>query len=123
MRTPVKVNDVPMSAVVDTAAEITIVVLSVYDKMPSRPEISPNKDVNLVGGGESMTVGALGDVYLEIGETNVQHHVNIAPLQVDILFEIDFLHENGVELNCSTGDLSDIASKVPTFKANLPSEF
>lgn len=104
-----------MSAVVDTAAEITIVVLSVYDKMSSRPEISPRKDVYLVWGEESMTVGALGDVLLEIGETNVQHHVNIAPLQVDILLGIDFLHENRVELNCSTGDLSDIASKVPMF--------
>lgn len=73
-------NDVPISAVVDPAAEITIVVLSVYDKMSSRPEISPSKDVNLVGGGESMTMGALGDVLLEIGETSDQHHVNIAQL-------------------------------------------
>lgn len=62
-------------------------------------------------------------VLVEIGETNVLHHVNIAPLQVEILLGIDFLHVNGVELNCSTGDLSDGASKMPMLQANSPSGF
>lgn len=122
-RIPVKVNDVPVSAVVDTAAEITIVAQSVHDQMSPRPEIISSKDVNLAGGGETMTVGALGDVLVEIGGTRVRHHVYVAPLQVDMLLWIDFLHENGVELNCSTGDLSIGASKVPMFKANSPSGF
>lgn len=62
LRTPVKVNDVPVSAVVDTATAITIVAQSVYDKMSPCQEIIPSKDVNQAGGGETMTVGALGDV-------------------------------------------------------------
>lgn len=47
--------------------------------------------------------------------------IYVAPLQVDMLLGIDFLHENGVELNSSTGDLSVGASKVPMLKANSPS--
>lgn len=118
---PVKVNDVPVSAVVDTAAEITIVGQSIHDQMSPRPEIIASKDVSLAWGGETMTVGSLRDVLVEIGGTNVRHPVYVAPIQVDMLLGIDFLHENAVELDCSTGDLSVGASKVPMFKATSPS--
>lgn len=118
---PVKVNDVPVSAVVDTAAEITIVAQSIHDQMSPRPEIISSKDVSLAGGGETMTVGSLGDVLVEIGGTHVRHHIYVAPLQVDMRLGIDFLHENADEIDCSTGNLSVGASKVPMFKANSPS--
>lgn len=118
---PVKVNDVPVSAVVDTAAEITIVAQSIYDQMSPRPEIISSKDVSLAGGGETMTVGSLGDILVEIGGTHFRHHVYVAPLQVDMLLGIDFLHGNAVELDCSTGNFSVGANWVPMFKANSPS--
>lgn len=89
--------------------------------MSPRPEIISSKDVSLAGGGETMTVGSLGGVLVEIGGTHVRHHMYVAPLQADMLLGIDFLHENAVELNCGTGDLSVGASKVPMFKANSPS--
>lgn len=116
----VKLNDVLVSDVVETAAEITIVAQSIHDLM-SRPKIISRKDVSLVGGGETMTVGDFGDVLIEIGGTHVRHHVYVAPLQVDMLLGIDFLHENGVEPNCSIEDFSVGASMVPMFKANSPS--
>uniref|UniRef100_A0A8W8MJN8 Peptidase A2 domain-containing protein n=1 Tax=Magallana gigas TaxID=29159 RepID=A0A8W8MJN8_MAGGI len=113
---PVEVNDVPVSAVVDTAAEITIVAQSIHDQMSPRPEIISSKDVSLAGGGETMMVGSLADVLVEIGGTHVRHHVYFAPLQVDMLLGIGFLHENDVDVNCSTGNLRVGASKVPMFK-------
>lgn len=91
-------NDVLVSAVVDTTAEITIVPQSIHDQMSPCREIIWRKDVSLAGGRETMTVGALGDVLVEIGGTQIRHHVYVAPLQVDMLLGIIFLHENGVQL-------------------------
>lgn len=63
-RIPIKVNGVLVSAVVDTAAEITIIAQQVYDKMSPRPEISTSIDVNLTGGRATMAVGSLGNAFL-----------------------------------------------------------
>ena len=49
-RIPVKVNGVDLSAVVDTAAEITILSESVYGSMSPRPKVLSHVDVNLAGG-------------------------------------------------------------------------
>lgn len=56
-----------MSAVVDTAADITIIAQRVYDKMSPRLEISTSIDVKLAGGGATMSVGSLGNALIEIG--------------------------------------------------------
>lgn len=67
-----------------------------------------------------MTVDALWDVVVVIGWTQVRYHVYAAPLQVDMLQEIDLLQENGVQLNCTTGDLSIGASIASIYNANSP---
>lgn len=56
-----------MSAVVDTAADITIIAQRVYDKMSPRLEISTSIDVKLAGGGATMSVVSLGNALIEIG--------------------------------------------------------
>lgn len=68
-----------------------------------------------------MTVDALWDVVVVIEWTQVRHHVYAAPLQVDMLQEIDLLQESGVQLNCTTGDLSIGASIASIYNANSPS--
>lgn len=49
-----KVNGVPVSAVDDTAAEITSIAQWVYDQMSLHPAIYSNIDVNLARGGTTM---------------------------------------------------------------------
>lgn len=51
-RISIKVNGVSVSAVVDTAAEITIIAQRVYDKMSPCPENSSSIDVNLAEAGQ-----------------------------------------------------------------------
>lgn len=59
-RIPVKVNGV----IVDTAAEIKIIAHLVYGKMFPQPRFILSKDVNIVWGRKTMTVGALEDAVL-----------------------------------------------------------
>lgn len=58
-----KINGVPVSAVVDTAAEITIIAQWAYDKVSPRPNIN----VNLAGSGVTMTMGSRWNTLIEIG--------------------------------------------------------
>lgn len=66
-----KVNGVAVNAVVNTAAEITIIAQRVYDQMSPQPAISSNIDVNLARGGATMAVGALGDALIDIWESQL----------------------------------------------------
>lgn len=104
-RISVRVNGVDLSTVADTAAEITILSESVYGSMSPRPKVLSHVDVNLAGGGATMSVGSLGPVQLEIGGDRVEHCVYVAPLQDDMLLGIDFLQDYGVRLHCGTGEL------------------
>lgn len=105
-----------MSAVVDTAAEITIIAQRVYDKMSPRPEISTSIDVNLAGGGATMAVGYLGECSYRNRGTQLRHLVYVAPLQDEMLL----VQEHGVQLHCSIGEFRVGASLTiqPMFKAN-----
>lgn len=65
-----------MNAVVDTAADITIIAQRVYDKMSPRLEISTSIDVKLAGGGYS-DVFAVSD--LDLSEfAAIEHHIETA---------------------------------------------
>lgn len=52
-----------------------------------------------------MTVGALRDAPVEKGGTKIKKTLCIAQLQVDMVLYIDFLQENGMQLNCSSREL------------------
>ena len=101
-----------ISASVDNTLEITILSESVYDIMSPCPNVLSNVDVNLAGGGSTMSVGSLGPVQLEIDGDKVEHCVHVAPLHNYMLLGIDFLQKCGVELECGTGELQ-LGDSVP----------
>lgn len=102
-RIPVTICGVVVNAVVDTAAELTIISQNVYDKLPWRTELDFHNNVNLAGGGATMSVGFMGNVDLEIGDSKFSTPVYVAPLQDEMLLGIDFLQGNGVTLKCGSG--------------------
>ncbi|XP_062613888.1 uncharacterized protein LOC134275637 [Saccostrea cucullata] len=73
--------------------------------MSPPPKILSNIDVNLAGGGATMSVGLLGPLNIEIGDMRLRHPVYMAPLQDDMLIGIDFMQENEVQLHCGAGEL------------------
>lgn len=82
-----------MSAVEDTAGEITIIAHWVYYQMPPNPAIYSNIDVNLCRGGAIMAVGALGGVLIEIGESQLNYLVYVVLFQDDIFLSNDFMQK------------------------------
>lgn len=82
-----------MSAVVDTAAKITIIFQMVYDQM-SRQEIIATKDVNLAEGGGTLYGGCFRGCTCRHKRDPGQTSYECCSIQVDMLIGIDFLQEN-----------------------------
>lgn len=101
-----KVNDITISAVVDTAAEITTVAQSVaHIKMSSQPEIIFSKDMNLAScGWESTTEGDRRGP----GQTARVRCTITGRLAPGYRFPAF----NGVLRHCSTGDFRDRVQSV-----------
>ena len=66
---PVKIGRLEVNAVVDTAAEITIISERVFDRLSWHPELDFRKKVSLAGDGATMSIGFLGNIELEIGNS------------------------------------------------------
>lgn len=70
-----------------------------------------------------MAMGSIVNALIEIGGTQIRHLVYVGTLQDEMLLGIDFMHEQGVQLHCSTGEFRVGASLTiqPMFKACLTS--
>lgn len=88
-RIAIKVNGVPVSEVVDTASEITIIAQWVYDWMSPRQEIYSSIDVNLTRSGATIAVGSLGNALIEIGGPDKTSGV-CCSTSINMLLGIDF---------------------------------
>ena len=112
---PVSIHGMVVDAVVDTAAEITIISQRVYISLKPRPGGCKEMNVRLAGGGASMVAGFFSEVEIGIGEYQCHHPVYVAALQ-DSMLQVKCYH---LERDClllddsgviwrQTGDKSDL---------------
>ena len=101
---PVSIHGMVVDAVVDTAAEITIISQRVYKSLKPRPGGCKEMNVRLAGDGASMAAGCLSEVEIGIGEYQCHHPVYVAALQDSMLLSIDFLQVNHICLLCGSGE-------------------
>ena len=101
---PVSIHGMVVDAVVDTAAEITIISQRVYKSLKPRPGGCKEMNVRLASDGASMAAGCLSEVEIGIGEYQCHHPVYVAALQDSMLLSIDFLQVNHICLSCGSGE-------------------
>ena len=91
----IQVEDKPIKAVVDSAAEVTIISDRVYKALKSPP--NKLKDVKLLTAGRQMEMQGFvaGPVNLKIGDKWYQENVYIAPIEQDMLIGFDILVHRG----------------------------
>ena len=91
----VGVDDKEVAAVVDTAAEVTIISEDVFNAMKVKPR--KVKDVKLfAAGNESLNGSAVGPVKLKIGSKVYTEFVHVAPITQEMLLGFDILHNKAV---------------------------
>ena len=90
-----------ISAVIDTAAEVTILSRTVFEKLKRKPSIV--EEINLKGLNEDEPVkGQLINANLIIGSKTYKWGVYITETSDQCLLGLDFLYHHGVDIKLST---------------------
>ena len=101
---PVKINGLEVSAVVDTAAEATIVSRAVYEQLKTKPDLT--REVVLIGLDQSSGIwGQLMTSDLTIGLHTLKWQAYVADMPDQCLLGLDFLIHYGVDIQLSKNSI------------------
>jgi hypothetical protein len=112
-RVEVNLNGVAVEAVVDTAAEITLISDRLYRSLRKRPPILEH--VRMLGAGREMEMRGyiVGPVKMRIGGNWFEENVYVAPIEDDMLLGIDFIVREGAIINTRSGVMDFGSWSVP----------
>ena len=95
---PVSLQDVKLLAVIDTAAEVTIISDSIFRELQPTPPYLKKVILHTTGRDLRMGGFVVGPVALKLGEITFPEAVYVAPIQDDMLLGLDFLLRHGVDI-------------------------
>ena len=112
---PVSLQDVKLLAVIDTAAEVTIISNSIFRELQPTPPYLKKVILHTAGRDLRMDGFVVGPVALKLGEITFPEAVYVAPIQDDMLLGLDFMLRHGVDikLNDRCLDFRGKGQKVP----------
>lgn len=112
---PVVCNRRPMAAVIDSAAEVTILSDKIYNSLQDQPTILRKTVMYAAGRGMQMDTIIVGPVKLEVGSKSYYTDVYVAPIDDDMLLGLDFLkrHQTITDLKNSTFTIGD--DRIPLY--------
>ena len=101
IRLPVKINDKNISAILDTAAEVSILSDRLFQNLNSKPKIVKKVIMNAAGRDMQMIGVKLEPVRLKIESQEFLEPLYVAPIEDDMLLGLDFLlkYQARVDLN------------------------
>ena len=102
-RVPVEVQGMQLQAVVDTAAQVTLVSEEFYKSLDPAPPIRKEVVMNTAGKGMQMNEYIAGPFQVVLGTHQFSVEIYVAPIEEDMLLGLDFLKANGVSLHLRKG--------------------
>ncbi|VDI20676.1 2'-phosphotransferase [Mytilus galloprovincialis] len=104
-RVPVKVQGRVCFAVVDTAAEVTLISEEVYKSLKVVPPVLKEVIMHTAGRGMQMNGFIVGPTEIQLGARVMEANIYVAPISDDMLLGFDLLREEGVALDMLEGHL------------------
>ena len=98
-RVPVEVQGMQLQAVVDTAAQVTLVSEEFYKSLDPAPPIRREVVMNTAGKGMQMNGYIAGPFQVVLGTHQFSVEIYVAPIEEGMLLGLDFLEANGVSLH------------------------
>jgi hypothetical protein len=98
-RVPVEVQGMQLQAVVDTAAQVTLVSEEFYKSLDPAPPIRREVVMNTAGKGMQMNGYIAGPFQVVLGTHQFSVEIYVAPIEEEMLLGLDFLEANGVSLH------------------------
>ena len=102
---PLEVGNCLLSAVVDTAAEVSIISDRAYDKLDPRPPKLRDVFLHAAGRGMRMKGMIVGPVALKLGDQSFSVDIYVAPIGEEMLLGLDFLRQHGVTIHIQPSHL------------------
>lgn len=100
------INGVPVAAIIDTAAQVTIISDGLYKSLKVKPPTLSKVILHTAGRDLKMSGYKVGPVSIVIGsQTFPGNEVYVAPVEDDMLLGLDFLYQHGAIINMSNGKL------------------
>ena len=100
------VGDHLLRAVVDTAAEVTIMSDNIYQSLRPIPPVIKNVVLNTAGRNMKMKGMIVGPVEMTLGKNKFSEFVYVAPIDDDMLLGVDLLRKHGAYINIPDSLLS-----------------
>ena len=98
-RVPVEVQGMQLQAVVDTAAQVTLVSEEFYKSLDPAPPIRKEVVMNTAGKGMQMKGYIAGPFQVVLGTHLFTVEIYVVPIEEDMLLGLDFVEANGVSLH------------------------
>lgn len=114
LRMPV-CNKRPIVAVIDTAAEVTIMSDKIFQALRNKPPILRKMVMYAEGRGMQMDTIVVGPGDLQINNKMYSIDVSVAPIDNDMLLGLDFLAEHGTHIDLRTNTFSIGQDQVPMY--------
>ncbi|VDI74776.1 Hypothetical predicted protein [Mytilus galloprovincialis] len=105
-RVPVVVQGHRVAAVVDTAAQVTLISEEMYKSLKEPPPILKEVVMNTAGKGLQMNGFVAGPFYIKLGNQEFTWDIYVAPIGDQMLLGIDFLRKQGISLDLHRNQLS-----------------
>ena len=103
----------PVTAIVDSAAEVTIISDKVYNKLKPKPPVKKHAILHTAGRGMSMKGFIVGPVNVQLGSLTFEEDLYVAPIQDEMLLGIDILQERKINIETSKSCLHIQGEKIP----------
>jgi hypothetical protein len=103
---PTTIQGVPVEAIFDTAAEVTVLSKDFYQSLENPPRLGESVSIKSAAIDGQMTAWKCSGVQFLIGTQKYILNVHVAPITDNILLGLDFLSEHGAIINLEEGSLS-----------------
>ena len=118
LRVTIEVNDIPLQAVVDTAAEVTIVSDRVFQLLNPAPPTVRNVVLSTAGRDMRLKGAVVGPVTIKLGDSNFSEEIYIAPISDDMLLGLDFLRRHAVDILIGSEELKLGTQSIPLMRGS-----
>ena len=95
----VQVNNIKCTAVVDSAAEVTLISDKVYKQLKPVPEVLKKLHIKTAGRDMKMDAYQVGPIKIKLGGRHFKGPIFVAPIDDDMLLGLDFLRAHGININ------------------------
>ncbi|CAG2206795.1 unnamed protein product [Mytilus edulis] len=93
---PIKIGSMTVNAVIDTAAQVSVLNRTVFDKMDPKPRLTDYVNLKGITKDSHMLARVAKDIPIKIGKTLSYWNMVIADIPDTVLLGIDFLEHNKV---------------------------